>query len=149
MKKTILLGEKGMISSKISKWLLGILGLLWFAFGTLKIYADGVSIGSIGYIIIGLILIVYSVLIFTANPFAPKVSISENEIKIKRKVFSRSVNILWTNIESIEFDQYLIVFNLKDGIEEFDYSTNAEISIEIKSSIREAAENKHIEVKGG
>ena len=149
MKKTILLGEKGMISTKASSWLLGILGLIMFVLGSMQIFAKGASIGSIGYVLVGFIFILYSIIVFTVNPFAPKVTISDIEVKIKRKVFSAPINILWTSIHSIEFDQYMIALHLTDRVEEFSYSTNAEISIEIKSAIREVAKNKNIQVIGG
>jgi hypothetical protein len=149
MEKTILLGEKGMVSAKASAWLLGILGLIWLILGSMEIYAQGASIGSSGYVLVGFIFILYSIIVFTVNPFAPKVTISDIEVKIKRKVFSTPINILWTSIQSIEFDQYMIALQLTDRVEEFSYRTNAEISIEIKSAIREVAENKNIQVIGG
>ena len=149
MKKTILLGEKGMISTKASAWLLGILGLIWLVVGSMEIYVQGASIGSSGYLLIGFIFILYSITVFTVNPFAPKVTISDIEVKIKRKVSSGTIRILWTSIQSIEFDHFMIAFHLTDRIEEFSYSTNAETSIEIKSSIREVAENNNIQVIGG
>ena len=149
MKKTILLGEKGMVSTKVSAWLLGILGLIYLVLGSMEIYEQGASIGSSGYLLLGFIFILYSIIVFTINPFAPKVTISDIEVTIKRKVFIAPINILWTSIHSIEFDQYMIALHLTDRVEEFSYSTNAEISIEIKSAIREVAENKNIQVIGG
>lgn len=149
MKKTILLGEKGMISANVSKWLFGILGLLWLILGIIEIYEEGSSIGSIGYLAIAFVFIVYSILVFTINPLAPKVIITDHEIKIKRKVIGGHINILWNDIKSIEFDQYTIAFHLTEGVKEFTYRTNADISIEIKSSIREIAETKNISVTGG
>lgn len=138
-----------MISAYMSKWLFGILGIIHFGYGLVKIYEEGTSISGVSYIIIGLAFLLYSVLIFTNNPFAPKVIISDAEIKIKRKAFRRPLQILWSNIQSIEFDNYLIVFHLQDRIEKFSFNTNAETSIEIKSSIREIAENNNIQISGG
>jgi hypothetical protein len=149
MKKTILLGEKGVVSTKTSASLFGILGLIWFILGSIEIYEQVTSIGSSGYLIIGFVFILYSIITFTVNPFAPKVTISDSEIKIKRTVFSGAIRILWISILSIEFDQYMITFHLTDKVEEFSYGTNAETSIEIKSNIREVAENKNIRVIGG
>ena len=149
MKKTILLGEKGMISTKTSAWLLGILGLMWLVLGGIEIFKENATIGSSGYLLIGVVLILYSLIVFTVNPFAPKVNISDTEIKIKKKVFGGSHKILWANMKSIELDQYLIIFHLLDRSEEISYSTNAEISIDIKSTIREVAESKNIQVTGG
>ena len=85
---------------------------------------------------------------FTANPFAPQLTISDLEIIIRKNVFGSSTKYIWANIQSIELDKYLITFYLTDRIEEFSYSTNNEKSIEIKSAIREAAEAKNIQVTG-
>ena len=149
MKKTILLGEKGMISTKISKWLFTILGLLWLLLGIIRFYEDGAGTGSIAYLVIAFAFILYSILVFTVNPFAPKVILSDEEIVLKRKAFSSPVKILWNSIQSIEFNQYMIAFHSTEGVEEFSYSTNADISIEIKTAIREIAEQKNIQVVGG
>ena len=57
--------------------------------------------------------------------------------------------IVWTSVQSIEFGQFKIVFKLKDRDEVLNYSSSADASIEIKSLIREVAENKNIRVIGG
>jgi hypothetical protein len=149
MKKTILLGSKGTISNNVSKWIFGILGLLYIVLGSKKIYEQGVSFDSIGHLIIAFVFLLYSIIVFSVTPLTPKMRICDNEIEIKRKIFSSPIKILWTNIQSIEFNQYMIVFHLTDRVEEFNYSSNAETSIEIKSSIREVSEKKNIQVTGG
>ena len=148
MKKTILLGDNGLVSTKTSAWLFGILGIIWCALGARELFVDGLNIGSSGYLIIGFLFIFYSVIVFTANPFAPQLTISDLEIIIRKNVFGSSTKYIWANIQSIELDKYLITFYLTDRIEEFSYSTNNEKSIEIKSAIREAAEAKNIQVTG-
>ena len=149
MKKTILLGENGMISTKTSAWLMSILGLFWCAWGAKALYENGLSIGSSGNLIIGLIFLLYSILVFTANPFAPQVTISDSEIMIRKKVFGGSTRLNWSDVQSIEFDTYLIIFHLSEGDHEFSYKTNQETSIKVKTAIREMAATKSIEVTGG
>lgn len=149
MEKTILFGEKGMISRKTSAWLFSILGIVWIVLGSIEVYKEEVSIYSSGYLIIGFVFVLYGLIVFTANPFAPKVTISDSDLRIKKNVFGGSIRILWTSIQSIEFDNYMVAFRLKDRIEAISYGTNAEISIEIKSTIREVAEKKGIQVIGG
>lgn len=150
MKKTILLGTKGAISVTVSKWTFGILGLFWLVLGIIKLSGqDGTTFESIGHLIIGSIFLLYSVIVFTLNPFAPKVVISDDVILIKPKLFNKPIKVLSSSIKSIEFGQYKIMFHLEDSIEEINYSSNAKTSIEIKSAIRIVAEHKNIPISGG
>lgn len=138
-----------MISTKTSAWLFGILGVIWLGLGAFEIYNEEASIGTSGYLMIGIAFILYSILVFTLNPFAPKMTITDFDVKIKLKILSGSIRILWTDIQSIEFAQYKIDFQLRDRVEEVSYSSNSETSIEIKSAIREVADQKNIQVVGG
>ena len=75
--------------------------------------------------------------------------ITDAEIEIKNKIFGKSTMVILTDLKSIEFGPYLITFHLHDRDEMISYSSNAEASIEIKSLIREVAENNDIKVIGG
>ena len=57
--------------------------------------------------------------------------------------------VIWTDVQSIEFGQFMITFKLKDRDEVLNYNSNPDASIEIKSLIREIAASKNIQVSGG
>ncbi len=149
MNKTILLGATNSISNNAGKWLLSIIGALYLGLGSIKIYEQGVSFESVGWLVIGACFLIYGLIIYSATSLTPKVKISDTQIEIKNKIFGKATRILWTDIQKITFAPYTITFRLKDKDERVTYSSSAETSIEIKSSIREVAENKNIQVEGG
>ena len=149
MNKTILLGSTNAISNNASKWIFSIIGIIYIGLGITDTYEQGSSFSSIGRIIIGISFLLYSLIIFSATPLTPKIKVNNNEVELKNKIFSKTLRIMWMNIKSIEFDSYSIGFRLNDGVEKFNYKSNAESSIEIKSLIRKVAESKNIPVIGG
>ena len=149
MDKTILLGATSVISNRASKWLWSIIGTLYIGLGTSKIYNQGASFESVGWLIIGASFLIYGLIIFSATLLTPQIRITDSEIQIKKKILDKATLVPWTHILSIEFGPYLISLQLNDRVETISYSSHAEASIEIKSIIREVAESKDIPVTGG
>lgn len=149
MKKTILIGATNSISNKASKWLTSIIGIFYLGLGGMKIIEQGLSYEAIGWLVIGVCFIAYSLIIYSSTPFTPKIQVSDIEITVKNKIFGKAIQILWQDIQSIRFNPYMIVFHLHSKDEVVTYSSNPETSIEIKSAIRKIADSKNIEIVGG
>ena len=149
MNKTILLGAKSTLSNNASKWLLSFIGIFYLGFGSMKIYQQGSSFESFAWLIAGVIFLFNGLIIYSSTPWTPKIRVNNSEIDVKNKFFGKSKIILWANIQSSEFEPYTIVFHFMDSDEIISYKSNAEASIEIKSVLREVAESKNIQVKGG
>ena len=149
MNKTILLGAKSALSNNASKWLLSLIGLSYIGFGAIKIYQQGSSFESTAWLIAGTLFLFNGLITYSSTPWTPRIRINDSEIYVKNKLFGKSKIILWVNIQSIEFEPYTIVFHFMDSDEIISYKSNAEASIEIKSVLREVAESKAIQVKGG
>ena len=149
MDKIVILGSKNVISNKASKWISMIIGILYLVLGSVKTYEQGSSFDSLGWLVLGACFLLYGLLVFAANPLTPKMRISDIQVELKNKIFGKTTMVTWTDVQSIEFGQFMIIFKLKDRVEVLNYSSNADASIEIKSLIREIAESKNILVSGG
>jgi len=149
MGKTVILGSKNVISNNVSKWLSLIIGILYLVLGAVKTYEQGSSFDSLGWLFLGACFILYGLLVFTATPLTPKMRISDIQVELKNKIFGKRTKVMWADVQSIEFGQFMIIFKLKDRDKELNYRSNKDASIEIKSLIREIAENKNIQVSGG
>ena len=149
MDKVVILGSKNVISNKASKWISMIIGIMYLVLGSVKTYEQGSSFDSTGWLFLGACFLLYSLLVFTATPLTPKMRITDIQVELKNKIFGKRTKVMWTDVQSIEFGQFMIIFKLKDRDEVFNYSSNTDASIEIKSSIRELADSKNIPVTGG
>ena len=156
MIKTILLTQNpNGLSKTVSKWLFIVLGL----FSALRGIGD-LTIPSLTNwnIFLGLLLLLSGLLMLTlgfilfnpTNKFAPKVVIDEDEITIREDVFKRTKLIKWSDIKLIEFKSYALDFSFIDNKSQlFILPTTAETSMEVKKSLREVADRKLINIKGG
>ena len=149
MDKIVILGSKNVISNNASKWISIIIGILYLVLGSVKTYEHGSSFESLGTLALGACFLLYGLLVFAATPLTPKMRISDIQVELKNKIFAKTIIVIWTDVQSIEYDQFMIIFKLKDRVEVLNYSSNADASIEIKSLIREIAESKNIPVSGG
>lgn len=149
MDKTVILGTKNVISNKASKWISIIIGMLYIVLGSLKTYEQGSSFDSLGWLVLGIGLLLYGLLVFAPTSLTPKMRINNNQVGLKNKIFGKTTDVMWKDVQSIEFGQFMITFKLKDREEVLTYNSNPDASIEIKSSIRELAESKNIQVSGG
>ena len=150
MNKTILIGNNNNFSLKTNRWIFGILGLIYLTLGGFKFYSSGISIASVGWFTAGGCIFVYGLMAFSkSSQFALRINITEEVIEIKDKYFKSSTVLNWMDILSIEFDKYEISFVQKSKTKTFSYESNPDVSIEIKSIIREIAEKKGVAIKGG
>jgi hypothetical protein len=110
---------------------------------------DGLTVMSGGQLFTGIFFVFYAIFTFSITPITPKVAISPQAISYRRSPFGQTQTLNWSDITSIEFSAYLITFHLEGRSHSFDYKANSATSIEIKTSIREVAEQLNIEVTGG
>ena len=154
MEKTILIGLSNKASINTTKWLTIISGLFFLIYGVL--YIDLNSINSFGTIL-GIILILLSILnivfgltAFSINSkYAMRLKVNDSLLEFKSAYLKPVVRLKWDDIKQIKFDAYKIDFQLNKRKEVFRYRSNSEVSIEIKKTLREIAEQKNITVTGG
>ncbi len=93
---------------------------------------------------------IYGLLAFSKHSkYAPRVEVDQDNLLLKNKFLKEAKMITWDQIKQIEFASYRLVFSMPDSEYAFLYDTQAETSREIKSTIREMAESKGIDVLGG
>ena len=83
------------------------------------------------------------------SKFALRVKIDNNGIELKNNFFKPVTQLNWTDLQSIEFGLYEISFQLTGTTKVFSYDSNANVSRDIKKTIREFAERKNVMVIGG
>ena len=153
MSKTILIGVNNRFSDNANKWVFILLGLLFLTNGIINIYNNFEPFGRIfGVLVIiaGLWYIFYGIFGFTENSkLAPKVKVDESMIELKNSLWKSSTKLDWSELSSIKFGSYEVIFQLKDSSNSFSYNSNADVSITIKQTIRDFAERKNIEVIEG
>ena len=149
MTKTILIGVTNRLSSKTSKVIFAIIGVIYMLSGASKYYQFGASVESISFFLFGVVIIAYGVILFTATPISPRVQVNDSEIVMRTKLFGTTEQLSWSSIQSIAFDSYEIEFETVEGRRSLSYKANPETSLEIKRSIRAMAESKDIEITGG
>jgi hypothetical protein len=125
-----------------------IIGIMYLVLGSVRTYERDSSFDSLGWLFLGACFLLYSLLVFSTTPLTPKMRINDIQIELKNKIFGKTAVVMWLDVQSIEFGPF-IIFKLKDKDEVLNYSANADASIEIKSTIREIAESKNIQVSGG
>ena len=154
MGKIILIGMNNKFSAKANKWLFSLTGLLFLVNGSFNLYNSNLEpIGLIlGVLMIigGLFYLSYGLFGFSEHSkFAPKVKVDESAIELKNSLWKPSVKLNWSDLSSIKFEPYEVIFDIKDVSNSFSFNTNADVSVEIKQTIREIAERRNIEVVGG
>ena len=97
-------------------------------------------------VIFGLLYLIKPELLTTSYS---KVELNDNYISIKKSLLSKSKQLIWEDIKSIDMDSYYIRFDVKKGQESIRYESDPEISIALKKSLQKIAADKGIPVKGG
>ena len=106
----------------------------------------GLSLGIIMFVL-GIYTIIIAFTAFSKHSgFAPKVKVGPDFAEFKTGFFTSPVRIPWKEVRSVTLGKYQVHFLLKNGERSFFYRTSPEQSIAIKRSIREMAEDHHIEV---
>ncbi len=156
MKKTILLTQNPFgLTRKASKWVFIFIGLALVFRGI----GELVSSNSTGWsIIFGLLPLIGGlwgmalgfILFDTTNRFTPKVVVDENILTIREGFFGRTKLMNWSDVQLIEFKSYALDFLFRDNKTQlYILPTTPKIFMEVKKSIRELADMKLINVKGG
>lgn len=155
MKKTLLLGGNHFnFPVKVSLWGTIFTGIIFFINGVINIYRDVAE--PIGFIL-GVVMIpcgigymIYGLLSFTtSSKYAPRFTIDEKELLFKQTLKEPPIKVSWNQIKRIHMAPYLLDLSTSESDIIMSYSSNSRISKEIKSAIREMAESKGIEVRGG
>ena len=154
MEKTILIGMNNQYSAKANRWGFILTGLLFLFNGVLNIYNNSLEplglILGIGIFFGGIYFTFYGMTAFSKySRFAMKIKITNKIIEIKNKLFGSAMRLNWSDITSIKFGFYEIIFQIENTTEVFEINSNADVSKEVKRIIREQAELKNIEVIGG
>ena len=80
---------------------------------------------------------------------APKVEVYNEGVLLRGRPFTSGRKITWDEIRSITFHHYQIDLKLDTEPVFFSYRCSASVSKQIKEAIRDMADLKNIEVKGG
>ena len=157
MSKTILIGMNNKFSVKANRWLFSLTVLLLLTNGALYlIYNYNNRLEPIG-LILGILILFggfyYGMIGLTAfsqnSKFALRVKIDNNNIELKNNFLKPVTRLNWTDLQSIEFGLYEISFQLTGTTKVFSYDSNADVSRDIKNTIREFAERKNVKIIGG
>ena len=144
-------------SVKANRWLFSLTVLLLLTNGALYlIYNYNNRLEPIG-LILGILILFggfyYGMIGLTAfsqnSKFALRVKIDNNNIELKNNFLKPVTRLNWTDLQSIEFGLYEISFQLTGTTKVFSYDSNADVSRDIKNTIREFAERKNVKIIGG
>jgi hypothetical protein len=154
MSKTILIGMNNKFSASANKWLFSLTGLLFLVNGGFNIYSNNLEpfglILGILMLIGGCYYVFYGLFGFSENSkFASKLKVDDLTIELKNSLWKPSTKLKWSQLSSIKFQSYEIIFQLGNSSSSFSYNSNSDVSIAIKQTIRDFAERKNVEVIGG
>lgn len=152
--KTILIGMNNKFSSRANKGLFVFLGLLFFLQGLMGFFREEIAwwrwLFGIIMVVGGISYVIYGFLAFSQNSKqAPRIIVDHEFIGLKHSIWKRAIQLSWSEVTSIEFKKFEVVFQGGEASKSFSYASNADVSIEIKQALREVAEEKGIEVIGG
>jgi hypothetical protein len=144
------------LTPKTTKWIFIFNGIINSGLGLRQLYtADSwTSWGSIlGLLLIiaGPLLLIYGLILFNrTNKLTPKVQVDDNGIIIKEDIHKRQRTIEWKNVREISYKPFELNFLLADNnIETVNLSTSGEISLDVKKTIRQFADDRQIKIVGG
>lgn len=142
--------EKSFLSIKTTRIITTCIGAIYFLLFILSSNWDEPNfIPKYLNLIFATFWIIYPQFMFNENSsFAPKVKISNDHIILKNDLWSRSKKIKWTDIKSIQFNSFRLYFTLREEQFTFNYSSDADTSIQIKEALREIAKDKNITILG-
>ena len=138
-----------------TKWIFLFNGLVNTALGVNQLLNNDPVKGWVLLLVIALVvagpfMMVYAALLFSSTRLIPMVHINDIAIVVKEDIHHENKNILWEDIKEISFKSFEINFTLKGRKNTtVILNTNAQISQEIKRSIRAVAEKKDITINGG
>ena len=144
------------LTPKSTKWIFVMNGIINSSLGLLQLSASDSwtswgSILGILLVIAGPLMIVYGLILFSrTNRLVPKVLVDNNGIIIKEDIYKGQRKIDWKSIKEITYKPFELVFLLTDNnIETVNLATSAEISVDVKKTIRQFADDRQISIIGG
>lgn len=144
------------LTPKTAKWIFIFNGIVQTALGLRHLStSDSLTVwGSVlGLLLViaGPISLIYGLILFNqTNRLTPKVQVDDNGIKIKQDFYKRQRTIEWGKVKEITYKSFELNFHLKDNnIETVNLSTTGEISLDIKRTIRQFADERQIKILGG
>lgn len=144
------------LTPKTTRWIFVINGIINSGLGLQQLsnadsWASWGSVIGLLLIIAGPLLFIYGLILFNqANMLTPKFQIDDNRIIIKEDVHKGQRQIDWKNVKEITYTPFELNFHLTDNnTETVNLSTSAEISLNIKKTIRQFADERQIKIVGG
>ena len=141
--KTIYLQRKPYLFS-IAFFILGIsFSTLFFA----KYWSAQFEIFDLIYLFVGCFELFFSITFFPKFQYVPKLSLDQQKVFVKPDIWRKSYSIKWNDISRIMFGSYCVSFVMKNGVEkQLEIPYLKEISLEIKSALKEASEYQNIQI---
>jgi hypothetical protein len=144
------------LTPKTTKWIFVFNGIINSGLGLrqLSVADSWTSWGSVLGLLLtitGPLLLIYGLILFNrANKLTPKVQVDNDGITIKEDIHKIQRRIDWRNVREINYKPFELNFHMTDNnTETVNLSTNGEISLNIKKTIRQFAEDKQIKIVGG
>jgi len=144
------------LTPKTAKWIFVFNGIINSGLGLRQLYTSDswTSWGSIlGLLLIigGPLLLIYGLILFNrTNKLTPKVQVDDIGIIIKEDIHKGQRTIEWNKVREISYKPFELNFHLTDNnIETANLSTSGEISLDIKKTIRQFADDRQIKIVGG
>ena len=144
------------LTPKTTKWIFLFNGIINSGLGlrqlsTADSWTSWGSVLGLVLIIAGPLMIIYGVILFNrTNKLTPKVQVDDNGITVKADIHKGQRQIAWRNVKEITYKPFELNFHLTDNsIETVNLSTSGEISLDIKKTIRQFADDRQIKIVGG
>ena len=144
------------LTPKSTKWIFVINGIINSGIGLRQLstsdsWTNWVSILGLLLVVAGPLMFIYGLVLFgRTNRLTPKIQVDDNGILIKEDIHKGRRRIDWKNIKEITYRPFELNFHLTDNnTETVILTTNVEISVDVKRTIREFADGKQIRIVGG
>lgn len=153
MNKVILLRKDDDPLTKNNKWISIVSGGTMIVGGLYAVFF-GIRFSEFMWFVLGLMFvmvgarILYNLIgrISKRSKLALTLKVNDEFIEFKSSLIKPRVRIFWKDVKSIIIKQYQVLFDLGKTREIFSYDSTPEISLEIKTAIREVAKIENIEV---
>ncbi|WP_258102585.1 hypothetical protein [Marinoscillum sp. MHG1-6] len=89
----------------------------------------------------------YAVVILSNTSITPRFEIRDNQVIMRKTLFSNTVILGLQEVRKINLGSYRIDFELSTGNEVFEFRSNDKVSINLKNALREVGDKFDIPVK--
>lgn len=148
--QTFLLTNYSIFSIRNTRIGLISLGTIIIGFSLAEMISSAKAIPSNPFLIIMAVnfLLIGIVGLSKKSRFSPKFRITNDQIIFKDKIFAGERSVKWNSLSKIELGSYKVTFYKPNKKFTFNLDTTKENSITIKTSLREAANLKGVEISG-